>query len=161
MSRLTAFQLFIKQALQYPLASPFLPPENKVEKDYSYANGQKTGEMYPGTKPREWQTIQNLRFNYANAVHYAQYLEADGVTVASTPQNIWRLPTTSEYAYDLINDNWDWGSHEPGGFTYNDTFRTSEEDVGYGHMTVDNYYGYIIIDSGPDNLNLMVRCLKI
>jgi hypothetical protein len=44
----TPFSLFIRQCLLYPLASPFLPPENKVEKDYSYAAGQKTGTLEAG-----------------------------------------------------------------------------------------------------------------
>jgi len=47
MSRFTAFQLFLRQCLLYPLTSPFLPPEDKVEDGYSYAAGQKTGTLTP------------------------------------------------------------------------------------------------------------------
>lgn len=45
MSKLLPLDLFIRQALLYPLTSPFLPPENKVLKDYSYAAGKKTGSL--------------------------------------------------------------------------------------------------------------------
>lgn len=48
MPELTPFQQFIRQCLLYPLASPFLPPEAKVEKDFSYAAGQKIGTLEPG-----------------------------------------------------------------------------------------------------------------
>jgi hypothetical protein len=48
MSKITPFNLFIRQCLLYPLTSPFLPPENKVEKDYSYAAGTKTGTLEAG-----------------------------------------------------------------------------------------------------------------
>jgi len=41
----TAFQLFVRQCLLYPLISPFLPPVNKVEKNYSYANNALTGTL--------------------------------------------------------------------------------------------------------------------
>lgn len=45
MSKLLPLDLFIRQALLYPLTSPFLPPENKVFKDYSYAAGKKIGSF--------------------------------------------------------------------------------------------------------------------
>ncbi len=32
-----------------------------------------------------------------DAVEYCQYLDADGTTVQTTPQNVWRLPTIVEY----------------------------------------------------------------
>jgi len=60
MSKLTPLNLFIRQALLYPLDSPFLPPENKVEEDYSYAAGQKTGSLEPTQEqgiPKTGQTI--------------------------------------------------------------------------------------------------------
>ncbi len=40
------------------------------------------------------------------AVEYCQYLDADGVTVDGTPQNIWRLPTIKEWesVLDYSND---------------------------------------------------------
>ena len=41
----TAFQLFVRQCLLYPLVSPFLPPVNKVKKNYSYANNALTGTL--------------------------------------------------------------------------------------------------------------------
>ena len=38
----------MRQAQLYPLASPFLPPVSKVEKDYSYANGHMIGTLEAG-----------------------------------------------------------------------------------------------------------------
>ena len=48
MSKLLAFNLFVRQAGLFPLASPFLPPVGKVEKGYSYAAGQKMGTLEVG-----------------------------------------------------------------------------------------------------------------
>jgi len=48
MSKYLPFQLFIRQCLLYPLTSPFLPPPEKVEKDFSYAAGQKIGTLEGG-----------------------------------------------------------------------------------------------------------------
>jgi hypothetical protein len=60
MSKFTAFNLFIRQALLYPLTSPFLPPVNKVELAYSYANGTKIGTLAPAAAqlPKTGQTIE-------------------------------------------------------------------------------------------------------
>jgi len=61
MSKFTAFQLFIRQALLYPLTSPFLPPPDKVQKDFSYAAGQKVGTLdIPPAQglPKTGQTIE-------------------------------------------------------------------------------------------------------
>jgi len=48
MSKLNPFQLFLRQALLYPLASPFLPPVDKVQAGYSYANGNLIGTLEGG-----------------------------------------------------------------------------------------------------------------
>lgn len=45
MSKLLPLDLYIRQALLYPLDSPFLPPENKVLSGYSFAAGRKTGSL--------------------------------------------------------------------------------------------------------------------
>jgi len=45
MSKYLPINLFIRQALLYPLTSPFLPPIDKVEKDYSYAAGRLLGTL--------------------------------------------------------------------------------------------------------------------
>jgi len=55
MSSLTAFNLFIRQCLLYPLASPFLPAPADVRKDLSYANGSKIGTLVGGGLPRTGQ----------------------------------------------------------------------------------------------------------
>ncbi len=48
MSKFLPFNLFIRQALLYPLTSPFLPPIDKVELDYSYGAGKLIGTLEPG-----------------------------------------------------------------------------------------------------------------
>lgn len=58
---MTPFNLFIRQCLLYPLTSPFLPPENKVEDGYSYAAGTKTGTLEAGAAgglPKTGQIIE-------------------------------------------------------------------------------------------------------
>lgn len=45
MSKYLPLNLFIRQALLYPLAFPFLPPVDKVEKDHKYAAGRLTGTL--------------------------------------------------------------------------------------------------------------------
>ena len=50
MSKYTPYQLYMRQALLYPLTSPFLPPIAKVEKDFSYANGKLVGTL-PAAPP--------------------------------------------------------------------------------------------------------------
>ncbi len=45
MSKYLPFNLFMRQALIYPLVSPFLPPANKVKNGYSYAAGNLIGTL--------------------------------------------------------------------------------------------------------------------
>lgn len=49
MSRLAPLDLFIRQALLYPLIAPFLPAVGNVRKDTSYAAGKLTGTLEVGT----------------------------------------------------------------------------------------------------------------
>lgn len=62
MSKLLPLDLFIRQALLYPLTSPFLPPENKVLKDYSYAAGKKTGSYVAPPTARLLKTGQTVKY---------------------------------------------------------------------------------------------------
>ena len=48
MAELLPINLFIKQALLYPLVAPFLPTANKVLKDFSYAAGRLIGTLPAG-----------------------------------------------------------------------------------------------------------------
>lgn len=48
MSKYLPLNLFIRQALIYPLTSPFLPAVDKVEKDHSYAAGRLVGTLEAG-----------------------------------------------------------------------------------------------------------------
>lgn len=60
MSKYLPFQLFLRQALLYPLTSPFLPPVDKVELGYSYAAGEKVGTLVGGGNfglPKTSQTV--------------------------------------------------------------------------------------------------------
>lgn len=45
MSKFLPLNLFIRQALLYPLDAPFLPPVDKVEKDHEYAAGRLIGTL--------------------------------------------------------------------------------------------------------------------
>lgn len=51
MCKLTNFNLYIRQALLYPLAAPFLPPEDKVASGHPYAAGRLTGAMLAEVVP--------------------------------------------------------------------------------------------------------------
>ena len=59
MTQLSPFRQFIRQALLYPLTSPFLPPVDKVQKDFSYSAGQLVGTFQGGT-PAEVEDTQIL-----------------------------------------------------------------------------------------------------
>ena len=96
MSKYTPFSLFIRQALLYPLASPFLPAEADVKLAVSYANGKLTGSYTPVGPPLIFQPEPYLNMDWDAAAIYAEYLEIDGVTVSETPQSIWHIPTIEE-----------------------------------------------------------------
>ena len=49
MSKLAALDLFIRQALLYPLIAPFLPAVGDVRKDTAYAASQLVGTLEVGT----------------------------------------------------------------------------------------------------------------
>ena len=59
MSKYLPFNLFVRQALLYPLTSPFLPPIAKVEKDYSYANASLIGTLAGGAVLHTGQTVSH------------------------------------------------------------------------------------------------------
>jgi len=66
MSKLLPLDLYIRQGLIYPLTSPFLPPINKVEKDFSYAAGKRTGTLEAGGGyglPKTGQTIKVVDYD--------------------------------------------------------------------------------------------------
>ena len=105
MKKQSPFSLFIRQALLYPLASPFLPPIDKVQKDFSYSAGQLVGTLEAGPVELTWQPIATYGpVDWDDANTYAEYLDADGVTVDETPQNIWTLPTESQLLARLSDE---------------------------------------------------------
>lgn len=120
MSSLTAFNLFVRQCLLYPLTSPFLPQESDVKLAVSYAAGQKIGTMPTITQknyPADQQLVDNgdgtisdistglmwaqngvgngcnngNQLIWTSAVGFADTLDFAGHTD-------WRLPTISELA---------------------------------------------------------------
>jgi hypothetical protein len=161
MSKYTPFSLFIRQALLYPLASPFLPAEADVKLDVSYANGQKTGTYDPLVPALVWQTDPNLTFSHGDALSYAEYLEEDGVTVNENPQNIWRLPTILELMTALNETYLPGGSGIPSGFNTTNNYWSSSLFSETNHYDGINYLdapkAYI---DGDTNL-FNVRCVKI
>ena len=61
MSKYLPINLFIRQALLYPLVAPFLPPVDKVEAGYSYAAGNLIGTLAVGGGfgiPKTGQTVK-------------------------------------------------------------------------------------------------------
>ena len=92
----TGFNLFVRQALLYPLTSPFLPSVADVKKDVSYANGELVGILEAGVPVLTWSSSYGSYLDWLTALIWAEYLEIDGVTVSETPQNLWRLPYLEE-----------------------------------------------------------------
>jgi len=161
MSKYTPFSLFIRQALLYPLASPFLPAEADVKKDTSYANGALTGSYDPVVPVLEWQPDQNVLFDFYSALTYAEYLEADGVTVSECPQNIWRLPTAVEIGFALLNSYFE-GDYYPSGFVENVIYWSSV--IVYGSWAwsfVCSQGNNMYVNYNSLGLDQNVRCVKI
>lgn len=96
MNIISGFNLFVRQALLYPLTSPFLPAVADVKKDVSYANGSLLGTYEVAPSVLTWTDSTFSGMDWDTAVLYAQYLDADGTTVDETPQNYWTLPTESQ-----------------------------------------------------------------
>jgi len=154
----TAFQLFVRQCLLYPLDSPFLPSEADVKSGVSYAAGQKIGSYTGGPV---WQVDQGIDLDWDSALIYAEYLEDDGVTIAATPQNIWHLPTLSEL---LIAETNSWvsdGSGLPGGFRDGHRYWSSlEVDSEIAWFAYGNSVGHVSSNYGNKNVQYAVRCAR-
>jgi len=159
--RYTPFSLFVKQALQYPLASPFLPAEADVKSAVSYANGKLTGSYAPVGPPLIFQPEPTLSMDFAAAAIYAEYLEIDGVTVNENPQNIWHIPTikelTSVIDYSIYNPAAD-ETKVPG--IQSDFYWSSTAYADYTSYawSVGFYSGYVDYDVKTGNG--YVRCVR-
>lgn len=92
------------------------------------------------------------------AVEYCQYLDADGTTVQTTPQNVWRLPTIVEYQSitDFSNYN---PATQVSGFQYSSYWASSL----YSSISNFAWYWYAN-DGGITNSNRFnqyyVRCVR-
>lgn len=133
MSKYLPLNLFIRQALLYPLTSPFLPPIAKVEKDYSYAAGKlvgtleaappqglpKTGQIisyedyddgyykkgYPLTPPRFTDNDDGTITDNATGLMWAK----DGNAAGGNNGNPITWPNALTYAHDLtFAEHSDW-----------------------------------------------------
>jgi hypothetical protein len=117
--------------LLYPLISPFLPPVDKVESGYSYANNSLVGTLPGGI---EYSKVMGLNGTYAQALYYASHLEADGETISETELNLWRIPTQGELC-KLIADSVADGIGPTFGF--NHAYWSASE-----HDETQNWYAY-------------------
>ena len=96
MTKQTPFSLFVRQALQLFGGISFSPQPSDVKKDVVYAGGNEVGTFVGAPVSLEWTDLTFSGMDWDTAVLYAQYLDADGVTVDETPQNYWSLPTESQ-----------------------------------------------------------------
>jgi hypothetical protein len=94
------------------------------------------------------------------ATEYCNYLEADGSTIAETPQNIWRLPTIGELLQGL---NQGFMINTDGGGFYN----------GYGYWSstpnasspgsawlASDWSGYVVSYGSYGYSGVQVRCVR-
>lgn len=82
MSKYLPLNLFIRQALAYPLTSPFLPPVDKVEKDHSYAAGKLVGTLAAGLL----KTGQTIQYDEKKDDGYYEKGIAHSYTILTTDQ---------------------------------------------------------------------------
>jgi hypothetical protein len=90
------------------------------------------------------------------AVEYCNYLEADGSTIAETPQNIWRLPKIGELLQGLTQGfmiNTDGGGFQNGG-SYWTVTNNSQPQYATGQSS-----GVSSSTSDPST-SYMVRCVR-
>lgn len=108
-----------------------------------------------------WQTDPGLSLTYANALIYAQYLEADGVTVSATPQNIWRVPKIYEILTAHVNSIFYESTPYPGGFIIGRSYWSNNGATIYytyfsAHAVDFDFDGSMYVP-GP----YYIRCVKI
>ena len=179
----TAFQLFIRQCLLYPLVSPFLPPANKVEKNYSYANNALTGTLECAEQknyPADQQFIDNGdgtvsdlstglmwakdgngpgcnnggTLDWEDAVDFAEALEFAGY-------DDWYLPEIKEFEtiidYSIYNPaiNATYFSNTQGDYYWSST--TNATYTGFAWF-VNFFNGYVNIND--KSYTYCVRCVR-
>lgn len=157
----TPFSLFVRQALLYPLASPFLPAEADVRDGVSYANSTKTGTLSAGAPGLTWQTDPVVSLNFFPALTYAEYLNADGVTVNEIPQNIWRLPFLGELCGAIMDTFFTNSSGLPGGFSTSVSYWANLLVGDYNAMSASGSTDMLNYVSSLMTENFDVRCVKI
>jgi hypothetical protein len=91
------------------------------------------------------------------AVEYCNYLEADGSTIAETPQNIWRLPSIGELLQGLSQGfmiNTDGGGFQNGSSYWSATNNSSQPQYAIGQSS-----GVSSSNSDPSS-TYNVRCVR-
>ena len=91
------------------------------------------------------------------AVEYCQYLDVDGITVQTTPQNVWHLPTPQEFAsitdYSMLNP-----ATQVSGFVSYGVYWANPvyygQSYGWSWNTSDGELRY------STNFQLYVRCVR-
>ena len=90
------------------------------------------------------------------ATEYCNYLEANGSTVAASPQNIWRLPTPGELLKGLSDG---FITNTAGGGFYGNSY-WSFTTFGSTNYYTAGYQGYIPVNSGDPSTQNLVRCVR-
>ena len=121
---------------------------------------QNTGLIWQNTDSGQYLCWdENQGCGPMQAKEYCQYLDADGVTVDGTPQNIWHLPTVKEWSsvldYSMQSPATALPSTQPYGNYWSGT-----EVAPYTNSAwiVTTFYGYVF--DGSESINFLVRCVR-
>lgn len=141
------------------------------------------GTLQGAPAPLTWQTDPNLQLCWdANqgcsagsgvldpvgdqsillgAVEYCQYLDADGTTVQTTPQNVWHLPTPQEFISITDFSTYNNATQVPGFAQYSYYWSSTEyaNNPSYAWIWYTND-GYINNDYGTKFNQYHVRCVR-
>jgi hypothetical protein len=139
-----------------------VPPVDKVEDGYFYGpNNTLEGTLPAGGATLEWTADLGFGDTYENAVYLASHLEADGVTVSETVQNIWRIPTIAEL-YKAFGDTYfPGGSGLPGGFVGDGFYWSSTPQLPNWQWICGNLSGFINCAYDFPIAGYSLRCVKI
>jgi hypothetical protein len=118
-------------------------------------------EPSSGSATLEWTADLGFGDTYENAVYLASHLEADGVTVSETVQNIWRIPTIAEL-YKAFGDTYfPGGTGLPGGFVGDGFYWSSTPQLPNWQWVCGNLSGVINCTYDFPIAGYALRCVKI